>query len=119
MPASCRNLDESSDFGGFFVFFKINLGGITVNKTELMKKIAEKTGLKVKDVENVYHEFVESVSSSLASGEKVQLIGFGTFETRKRGARQGRNPQTGKPLHIAEATVPAFKPGKAFRDKVK
>ncbi|GBF12641.1 HU family DNA-binding protein [Tepidibacillus infernus] len=89
-----------------------------MNKTELVQKIAKNTGIKVKDVDAVYKELVEAISESLSKGEKVQLIGFGTFETRKRSARKGRNPQTGKTIQIKERNVPAFKPGKALKERV-
>lgn len=89
-----------------------------MNKTELVKNIAKKTGLKVKDVDLVYKELVDVIGGTLAKGEKVQLIGFGTFETRKRSARQGRNPRTGEVMKIKAATVPAFKPGKALKERV-
>jgi DNA-binding protein HU-beta len=88
-----------------------------MNKTELIQDIAKKTGLKLKDVDAVYKELLETISHTLSKGEKVQLIGFGTFETRKRAARQGRNPQTGKTINIKARTIPAFKPGKALRDR--
>lgn len=88
-----------------------------MNKTELIQDIAKKTGLKLKDVDAVYKELLETISHTLSKGEKVQLIGFGTFETRKRAARQGRNPQTGKTINIKARTIPAFKPGKALKDR--
>ena len=89
-----------------------------MNKAELINAIAAKTGLSKKDTEATLNSFVNVVSDELAKEEKVQLIGFGTFETRKRAARTGRNPQTGKELKIDAATVPAFKAGKALKEKV-
>jgi DNA-binding protein HU-beta len=89
-----------------------------MNKAELVNAMATETGLTKKDVESVLNSFVNVVSGELAKKEKVQLIGFGTFETRERAARTGRNPQTGKELKIAASTVPAFKAGKALKDKV-
>ncbi len=89
-----------------------------MNKGELVKAIATKTGLSQKDTETTLNSFVDVVSDELAKNEKVQLIGFGTFETRERAARTGRNPQTGKEIKIAASTVPAFKAGKALKDKV-
>lgn len=89
-----------------------------MNKLDLIKNIAAKTGLKRRDVENIYETLVETISHSLASGEKVQLIGFGTFKTRKRSARPGRNPRTGKPLQIQAKNVPAFKPGKMLKQRM-
>lgn len=89
-----------------------------MNKTELINAIAEQTGLSKKDTESTINSFVNVVSDELAKKEKVQLVGFGTFETRERAARTGRNPQTGEELKIAAATTPAFKAGKALKDKV-
>jgi DNA-binding protein HU-beta len=89
-----------------------------MNKAELVNAMATETGLTKKDVESVLNSFVNVVSGELAKKEKVQLIGFGTFETRERAARTGRNPQTGKELKIAASTVPAFKAGTALKDKV-
>lgn len=89
-----------------------------MNKTELVAAVAEKTGLTKKDAEKALAAVVETVKEVVAKEEKVQLIGFGTFEARKRSARTGKNPQTGKAIKIAAATVPAFKAGKAFKDMV-
>jgi len=89
-----------------------------VNKTELVAAVAEKTGLTKKDAEKALAAVVETVKEVVAKEEKVQLIGFGTFEARKRNARTGKNPQTGKAMKIAAATVPAFKAGKAFKEMV-
>ena len=89
-----------------------------MNKTELVAAVAEKTGLTKKDAEKALAAVVEPVKEVVAKEEKVQLIGFGTFEARKRNARTGKNPQTGKAIKIAAATVPAFKAGKAFKDMV-
>ncbi|WP_159888036.1 HU family DNA-binding protein [Paenibacillus puerhi] len=90
-----------------------------MNKTDLVNSIAEKSGLTKKDVESVLNGFLGEVTDALASGEKVQLIGFGTFETRKRSGRTGRNPQTGKEISIPESKVPAFKAGNKLKDAVK
>lgn len=89
-----------------------------MNKVELVNAMAAQTGFSKKDSEAALKSFISIVSDELAKKEKVQLIGFGTFETRKRAARTGRNPQTGKELKIAEATIPAFKAGKALKEKV-
>lgn len=89
-----------------------------MNKAELVSSIAEKSGLTKKDSEKALNAFVESVEESLAKKEKVQLVGFGTFETRNRSARKGRNPQTGEEIDIPAATVPAFKAGKALKEIV-
>ena len=89
-----------------------------MNKAELIDAMSKDTGLSKKDSEKALNSFMENVSNALSKNDKVQLIGFGTFETRKRAERNGRNPQTGKEIKIAAATVPAFKAGKAFKEKV-
>lgn len=89
-----------------------------MNKSDLIDAIAKDTGLTKKDSEKALNSVIENISNALAKKDRVQLIGFGTFETRKRAARTGRNPQTGKELKIAASTVPAFKAGKALKDKV-
>ena len=89
-----------------------------MNKAELITKMAEKSGLTKKDTETALRGFIESVTEALENKEKVQLVGFGTFETRERAARTGRNPQTGAELKIAASITPAFKPGKALKEKV-
>ena len=86
-----------------------------MNKTELVAAVAEKAGL---DAEKALCAFIETVKEEVAKDEKVQLIGFGTFEARKRNARTGKNPQSGEAIEIPAATVPAFKAGKAFKDMV-
>jgi DNA-binding protein HU-beta len=90
-----------------------------MNKVELIAKVAEKSGLTKKDAELAINSFIETVSEALAQGDKVQLIGFGTFETRKRSARSGRNPQTGEIINIPESVVPAFKPGNKLKEVTK
>ncbi|GGA52241.1 DNA-binding protein HU [Kroppenstedtia guangzhouensis] len=90
-----------------------------MNKNELINNIAQKSGMTKKDVETVINGFLEEVTQALGSGEKVQLIGFGTFETRKRSSRSGRNPQTGAVIEIPESTVPAFKAGTRLKEAVK
>lgn len=89
-----------------------------MNKAELISTVAEKTALTKKDVEKTIGAVLESIKEALARGEKVQLVGFGTFETRQRAARKGRNPQTGEEIHIAATKVPVFKAGKSLRDAV-
>ncbi len=89
-----------------------------MNKTELIAAVAEKTGLTKKDAEKALGALIETVKEAVAKDEKVQLIGFGTFEARKRNARVGKNPQSGEEIEIPAATVPAFKAGKAFKDMV-
>lgn len=90
-----------------------------MNKTDLVNNIAEKSGMSKKDVESVLNGFLGEITEALSSGEKVQLIGFGTFETRKRSGRTGRNPQTGKEISIPESIVPAFKAGNKLKEAVK
>lgn len=89
-----------------------------MNKAELITKMAEKSQLTKKDAETALKAFVESVQEALENGEKVQLVGFGTFETRERAAREGRNPRTKEVIKIAASTVPVFKAGKEFKEKV-
>ena len=89
-----------------------------MNKAELVNAMATETGLTKKDVESVLNSFVNVVSNELSNKGKVQLVGFGTFETRERAARTCRNPQAGEDIKIAAATTPAFKAGKALKDKV-
>lgn len=89
-----------------------------MNKTDLVNQVASKTGMTKKDVEKVVNAFFSSVEGALKEGDKVQLIGFGTFEVRDRQARKGRNPQTGEEITIAATRVPAFKAGKALKEAV-
>ena len=89
-----------------------------MNKAELISAMAEQSGLSKKDSEKALNSFISIVTEELENKEKVQLVGFGTFETRERAARAGRNPQTKEEIKIAAATVPAFKAGKALKDKV-
>jgi DNA-binding protein HU-beta len=89
-----------------------------MNKTDLINNIATKSGLTKKDVETVLNGFLGEVTDALSTGDKVQLIGFGTFETRKRNGRTGRNPQTGNPIVIPESKVPAFKAGNKLKEAV-
>ena len=87
-----------------------------MNKTELIGEVAGKAGITKKDAEKVINAFFTTVEEGLKTGDKIQLIGFGTFEVRDRQARKGRNPQTGTEIDIPAARVPAFKPGKALKD---
>ncbi len=89
-----------------------------MNKTELTDAVAEAAGLTKSDAAKALDAVLSSISGTLASGEQVSLIGFGTFLVRDRAARTGRNPQTGAEIQIAAAKVPAFKPGKALKDAV-
>ncbi|GAA0745267.1 HU family DNA-binding protein [Clostridium oceanicum] len=89
-----------------------------MNKSELIASMAEKSKLTKKDAEAALKAFVESVEESLENGEKVQLVGFGTFETRKRAARIGRNPRTKEEITIPESIAPVFKAGKDLKERV-
>lgn len=89
-----------------------------MNKAELITSMAEKSNLTKKDAESALKAFVESVEEALENGEKVQLVGFGTFETRERAQREGRNPRTKEVITIPATTVPVFKAGKEFKDRV-
>lgn len=89
-----------------------------MNKTELVTSVAEATGLSKKNAEAAVKATFDSITNAMVAGDKVQLIGFGTFETRDRAARTGRNPQTGKEIKIKASKAPAFKPGKALKDAV-
>ena len=87
-----------------------------MNKTELIAAMAEKSGLTKKDSEKALAAFVEAVEDALKDGEKIQLVGFGSFEVKNRAARTGINPQNKKPVTIAASKAPVFKAGKAFKD---
>ena len=89
-----------------------------MNKAELITSMAEKSQLTKKDAESALKAFIDSVQEALENGDKVQLIGFGTFETRQRAAREGRNPRTKETITIPASTVPVFKAGKEFKDRV-
>ena len=90
-----------------------------MNKEELVQEIAKKAKVTQKEAAEVLNGFIETVQKSVSKGQKVTLVGFGTFESRKRAARVGRNPQTGKEIKIAAKTVPAFSAGKKFKELVK
>ncbi len=89
-----------------------------MNKTELVAAMAEQAGISKKDAEKALKAFTDVVSAELKKGEKVQLVGFGTFEVAERAAREGRNPLTGKSMKIAASKAPKFKAGKALKDMV-
>ncbi len=89
-----------------------------MNKAELISSVAEKTELTKKDSEKAVNAVLETIGAALGNGDKVQLVGFGTFEIRERAARKGRNPQTGEEISIAAARVPVFKAGKSLREAV-
>ena len=95
-----------------------------MNKTELIATIAKKTSLSAREARNIIDALFSPgkeglIASALISGKKVQITGFGTFETRKRKAREGRNPQTGERIRIAASRFPAFHAGKALKDRVR
>jgi len=89
-----------------------------MNKTELISAIAEKAELSKKDADKALKAFTDIVAEELKKGEKVQLVGFGTFEVSERAAREGRNPQTGETMKIAASKAPKFKAGKALKDAI-
>ncbi|MBC7323944.1 MAG: HU family DNA-binding protein [Moorella sp. (in: Bacteria)] len=89
-----------------------------MNKMDLVASVAEKTDLTKKEAEKVVSAVLASIEEALSQGEKVQLVGFGTFEIKERAARVGRNPRTGEQIEIAATRVPVFKAGKALRDAV-
>ena len=89
-----------------------------MNKTELVDVIAKEAKLSKKDAEAAVKAFTGAVTKALKKGDKVQLVGFGTFEVTKRAVREGRNPQTGKPMKIKASKAPKFKAGKALKDAV-
>lgn len=89
-----------------------------MNKGELVDAVAAKAQVTKKEADAVLTATIEAIMEAVASGEKVTLVGFGSFEPRQRAAREGRNPQTGKTIKIAETTVPAFSAGKQFKEMV-
>ncbi|PFG14640.1 DNA-binding protein HU-beta [Bacillus sp. es.036] len=89
-----------------------------MNKAELLSTVAERAAMSKKDTARVVDTLMDTIAEALAKGEKVQLVGFGNFEVRERSARKGRNPQTGEEIQIQASKTPAFKPGKALKEKV-
>lgn len=89
-----------------------------MNKGELVDAIAAQTELTKREIDVLLTATVEAIMETVAAGGKVTLVGFGSFEPRERAAREGRNPQTGKAIQIAATTVPAFSPGKQFKERV-
>ena len=87
-----------------------------MNKTELISAVAEKTGMSKKDADNAVNSMINTIIETVSKDEKVQIVGFGTFELRSRSERQGRDPRTNSPITIPASRVPAFKAGKAFKD---
>ncbi|MBT2668984.1 HU family DNA-binding protein [Bacillus sp. ISL-4] len=90
-----------------------------MNKTDLVNTVATQADLTKGDAKKAVDALFETISNTLAKEEKIQLVGFGTFEVRDRAARTGRNPQTGEEIQIAASKVPAFKPGKELKEAVK
>ncbi len=90
-----------------------------MNKTQLIDAIAKSASLNKKQAEAALNAFTATVADALKNGDKVQLIGFGTFEVRERGARTGRNPKTGEAIEIAASKTPAFAAGKGLKDAIK
>ena len=90
-----------------------------MNKSDLIQAVANRSGLTKKDSASAVDAIINSITDSLTKGEKVQLVGFGTFEVRSRKAREGRNPATGEVINIEASKAPAFKAGKALKNKVK
>jgi DNA-binding protein HU-beta len=90
-----------------------------MNKADLIDHVVSETGMTKKESEKAINAVFEGITSALAKGDKVQLVGFGTFEVRERQAREGRNPSTGEKIAIAASKAPAFKAGKALKDMVK
>ncbi len=89
-----------------------------MNKAELIANVAGSAGISKKDAEKAINAFIENIESALKKGDKVQLVGFGTFEVRERAERKGRNPQTNQEITIPASKVPAFKVGKALKDAI-
>ena len=94
------------------------MGGKTMNKMELVTNMSEKSNLSKKDSEKALNAFLESVEEALVEGDKVQLVGFGSFEVRERAARKGRNPQTKAEISIPASKAPVFKAGKSFKENI-
>ncbi len=89
-----------------------------MNKTEVVESVADKTGLSKKDCEKAVNAFMETVVLALQRSDKVQMLGFGSFEVKDKPERTGHNPRTGEAILIPASKVPAFKPGKAFKDSL-
>jgi len=89
-----------------------------MNKAELISKVAEKAELSKKDADKAVSALIESVQEALKAGDKVQLVGFGSFEVRERAARKGKNPRSGEEITIPASKSPVFKAGKAFKDSI-
>ena len=113
MPAGADHNISCLEWGKIKDFSLTNIG-----KTELVAAIADKTELSKKDAEAALKAFTDVVAEELKKGEKIQLVGFGTFEVSERAARTGRNPQTGAEMEIPASKAPKFKAGKALKDMI-
>ncbi|HEY9062066.1 MAG TPA: HU family DNA-binding protein [Pseudobacteroides sp.] len=100
------------------IYSNQNLRRKKMNKSDLITSIAEKSNMSKKDAEKALNAFIESVEEALKNGDKVQLVGFGSFEVRERAERKGRNPQTKEEITIPATKAPVFKVGKALKDEV-
>ena len=89
-----------------------------MNKTELIAEVSKKTGMSKKDAERAVNATFDAITDALVAGDKVQLVGFGSFEAKQREARMGRNPKTKEAIKIPASTIPVFKAGKALKDAV-
>ena len=89
-----------------------------MNKTELIAEVAKKCGISKKDAEKAVNATLDAITAALAEGDKVQIVGFGSFEVKKRAAHTGRNPRTKEPIEIPASAMPVFKAGKALKDAV-
>ena len=96
----------------------VNKKEVLMNKEELVQEVSKKSKVTQKETAEIINALMETIEKTVAKGKKVTLVGFGTFEARKRAARTGRNPQTGKEIKIAAKTVPAFSAGKKFKEAV-
>lgn len=90
-----------------------------MTKTDLISAVAAKSGLTKKDAEKAVSAVLDTITETLTAGDKIALVGFGTFEVRERAAREGKNPATGEAISIPASKVPAFKAGKALKDAIK
>jgi DNA-binding protein HU-beta len=98
--------------------FLLKKGGVILNKADLISSVAEKAEVPKKEAEKAVNAVFVAIEEALTRGEKIQLVGFGTFEVRDRAARTGRNPQTGEEIQISATRVPAFRAGKALKDSI-
>ena len=100
------------------IYAEMHFEGSDMNKTEFIAAVAEAAGASKKDAENIISVTLVQIEKTLVAGDKVQFVGFGTFETRERGERTAKNPQTGEAITVPASKAPAFKAGKALKDAV-